>query len=436
MSGPAISHPLRVAQSWSVPAALGFGAEPFEGAAILDEVPGEQALLLWQILRDVDVWLMADRPAGRILFAPEASAGRQRQIETLFPDGIRVHPALDALAALLRGRGRSAGEVSAACAALARWASEQGFARTAFAAALRAGISSPREPSYCYLAGLMARRAADYVRAEAWLKRALALSRRVNDGRHYGLSLMSLANLHMARYEGGPAIRRLRQAIKAARRFALWDLRALAAHDLFVMSTTHGSPAQTVRYAELAARGYGRFHARLPALAHDVAWFLLLWGRPVPALGILQELDTRSMRPQEQLMNLSTMGRAAGAAGEAKVFWRIWGEFWRRLDEVASYDRAAESLVNLAWGAVGLNDLTRVEVAAREALRIAVSRDEGQEIEAAGRMLACLELGRLPEPPVRVICSTTDLADALDAAERLVKRLVQAPALRKPATTA
>lgn len=420
-------------RSWSVPVALGFGPEPFEGAAVLDEMKGEQALLVWQILRDVDVWLAADRPRGHLLFSPEASADRSMEIDRLFPGGAVVHGSLHALSELLRGRRRDPAALSAACAALARWASEEGLAATAFAAGLRGAAASPRDPGYCYLAGLMARRRADYLRAEAWLRRSLALSRRVRDGRHYGLSLMSLANLHMARYEGELAERRLRQAIKAARRFAIWDLRALAFHDLFMLASTHGHPAQAARYALAAARGYGRFHPRLPALAHDVAWFLLVRDRPGRALRILQALDDRSLRPQERLLFLSTVARAAGAAGDAHVFWRTWVDLWQWLDTIPSYDRAGEALINLGWGAAHLGDAARVEVAARETLRIAVPREERQEIEAAEQMLATLAEGRLPLPPVRVPCSDAELQDAVHAAEMLIEQLLEAPALAEAA---
>lgn len=421
----------RALRLWTVPVALGAGSEPFEGAAILDEMPGEQALLVWQILRDVDIWLATDKPAGRLLFGAEANSTRIRLISASFPGDAPVRQSLLALAELLRGTHRHAAQVSVHCAALARWASEAGLPRTAFASAFRAAAASPRDPGYCYLAGVMARRNADYLRAEAWLKRSRAISRRVQDGRHYGLSLMSLANLHLMRYEPAQALRRLRQARKAARRFALWDLCALANHDLFMVTSTHGQPAQAARYALAAVQGYGRFHPRLPALAHDVAWFLLLQDRPARALSILQALDDRSLRPQERMVFLSTVARAAGAAGDVHVFWRAWNELWQWLDAVPTYDRAAEALVNVGWGAARLGDTTRVEVAAREALRIAVPREEGQEVEAAEHMLACIARGSMPEPPARVRCSDAEVEDALVVAEMLIERLLRAPALRQ-----
>ncbi len=423
------AHPqrrsLRGMRSWSVPGALGFGREAFEGAAILEEVPGELAPVLWQVLRDVDLWLEAD---GRRLFARGAAPNRARMIDELALDDEGVRQSLAVIAGCLCGARGDTAQVSAACAALARWAGERGFARTAFAAALRAAAASPREPAHSYLAGVMARRAADYVRAEAWLKRARALALRLGDGRHYGLSLMSLANLHMQRFEKGLAVRRLHQALGAARRFAVWDLRGLAHHDLFLINVTDGTTAQAARHALGAVRGYGRFHPRLPALAHDVAWFLILQGRPGRALPILRALDDRPMRAAERLLALSTVARAAGAAGEVSAFWEAWGEFWKCLDAVPSHDRAAESLVNLGWGAASLRDATRMEVAARETLRIAMPRDQGQEVQAAQEMLACLAAGRFPEPPGVAARPDADVRDALAAADLLLRQLGQSAA--------
>lgn len=418
------------ARAWSVPGALGPGPEPFDGAAVLDELCGERALLVWQTLRDVHLWIAADVPSGAVLFGRGAGTRRIRQIHASFGDDPVVHDALLEMGAVLKGTARNPQGISAACAALAEWASDSGFPRTAFAAAFLGATASPRDPGSCRLAGVMARRNGDHLRAEAWLRRALSISRRRLDGQNYGLALMGLANLHMLRFEAGPAIRRLRQALKAARRFALWDLRALAYHDLFLVASTHGHPVRAARYALMATRGYGHFHPRLTALAHDVAWFLLLRDRPARALDVLREIDSAPLRPQERLFLLSTTARAAGAALDASTYWRLWSDIWLLLDPVLSYDRTAEALVNLAWGAAGLGDTTRLELAAREALRLAQPRGEREAVEVAGHMLACLAEGRLPQLPVRVVCSDADVADACTAAELLLQRLMQAPALR------
>ena len=424
------------ARPWSVPIALGFGPEPFDGAAILDEMSGERALLVWQILRDVDVWLEQDRRESRILFSSGAGIDRVRQIDALFPREPTVHDALRTLAALLEGPVRGTG-ISAACATLARWANDQELARTAFAAALRAAAASPRNPGYCHLAGVLACRSADYMRAEAWLCRSLVLARRASNARRYGLSLMSLAGLHRVRCEAGLAMRRLRQALRAARRFALRDVRALAYHDLFLVTSTHGSSGRAARYALSAARAYGRDQARLPALAQDVARFFLLRERAPCALRLLRAIDERALHPRERLRYLSTLARAAGAAGDEPTFRRAWNDLWQWLDARAADARAAEALVNLARGAARLHDPERVTAAAREAHRIAILCGARRELAAAERMLEGPAGERMAELPPRARCSDTEIADASAAAELLIGRLLQATGARSsPAETA
>lgn len=413
------------ARSWSIPIALGFGPEPFEGAAILDEMSGERALLVWQILRDVDVWLAQDRRESRILFSSGAGIARMRQIDALFPREPTVHDSLRTLATLLEGAGRGAG-VSAACVKLARWANDQELAHTAFAAALRAAAASPRNPGYSHLAGVLACRSADYLRAEAWLCRSLVLARRASNARRYGLSLMSLASLHRRRFEAGPAMRRLRQALRAARRFALRDVRALASHELFLITSTHGTSARAARHALSAARAYVGNHARLRALALDVARFLVLRERAQDALRVLRAIDERSLRPREGLRYLSTLARAAGAEGDEPTFRRAWSDIWHWLDAHAVDARGAEALVNVAWGAARLRDPGRLEAAAREARRIAILCEARRERAVAERMLEVLAGGRMPELPVRARCSDTEIADASAAAELLIGRLLEA----------
>jgi hypothetical protein len=70
-------------------------------------------------------------------------------------------------------------------------------------------------------------------------------------------------------------------------------------------------------------------------------------------------------------------------------------------------------------------------VAAREALRIAVPCNEGQEIEAAELMLAGLAEGRFPELPGIATRSDTDLRDALAAAELLLRELLRTTAFTR-----
>lgn len=418
----------------TVPSGLGMPGEPFEAAAILDEVHGELGLLLWSGVRDVDLWISGAPSERDSLFAAGAEDARRMIIASALQADHRVRQPLEVLAGLLGTAALTAtnAEVSGACATLADWASEAGFPRTAFVTALRAASASPRVPTFCLTAGVMARRLADYVRSEAWLRRAAGLARRVGDNHSHALALMHMANLHLLRYEAGPAVLMLQQALGVARRFSLWETRPKVYHDLFRIHATEGDPRQAARYALAAARGYGRFHPRLPALAHDLALFLILQDRPRTALRVLQSLDPGRLRAAERLLVLGSTARAAGATGQVRLYCEIWSEVWMRLDSVQSYDRASEALVNLAWGAAALEDATRLEVAAREALRLALPRDEKQEVLAATQMLECVASGTFPELITRTPGSKEDLQHAVAAAELLLRDLLRCPQVITP----
>lgn len=417
-----------------LPAALGMSGEPFDGAAVLYEMHGEPALLLWSGLRDVDLAAAGVTANPEELFAQDAEQARRRWISATIGLHAELRPPLELLAGLLGDNPPHLSEVSSACSTIASWASDAGFGRTALAAALRAAAASPRQPAYSYLAGIMARRIADDPRAEAWLKRTSVMAQRVGDVWHHGLALMALANLHMLRFEAEPAISKLHQVLTLSRRYALWDLRPRAYHDLFCIGCTDGSPRQAAAYALAAARGYGRFHAGTRTLAHDLAVFLILQDRAPIALRILRSLDYGQLRNAEQLLVLGSIGRAAGAAGEIRLYGEIWDEFWKRLDSVIEYDRTAEALISLAWGAASLRDATRLEVAAREALRIATPRRELQEVLQAELMLASLSRGEFPEPVSRVTGTPDDLHDAITAAELLLRDMLRWPHVAAPDT--
>lgn len=91
---------------------------------------------------------------------------------------------------------------------------------------------------------------------------------------------------------------------------------------------------------------------------------------------------------------------------------------------------AAEALISFAFGAVALGDTPRVEIAAREALRMATARQEWQEAAAARNLLASLAAGRLHAAPSIAAGTDDDLRDALAAAELLLQQLVRTPAVR------
>jgi tetratricopeptide (TPR) repeat protein len=412
-----------------IPPGLGPGCLTFAGAAVLDELNSDLGLLIWNSLRSVDVWARAGKDERQGLFTRPSAGRRQEWIDALAGPDPALRKTLNVLAGILDSPAPAPHQVALACAELARWANREGFTATAFEAAARAASAAPRVAAYCVLAGETARRLGDYTRAASWLTRTLRLARRTRDRRSYGRALLEMAMIHMVRYEREPAERRLHQAIRAARRHSLWNVRARAYHNLFCIQTTEGDVRTAAGYALAAAESYGLHHPQVPALAHDVALFLATHGRYERALGILEALAMRFPRKRERILAVSTLGRVSGLAGDRLRFVDAWSTAWKMLDDGTGENYAAEAMINLAWGAAALGDGMRMEIAAREALRIAEVREEGQEIQSARQMLAAAAAGTFPDGPRTAAGSDEELRDALSAAEKLLEQLARFPAV-------
>jgi tetratricopeptide (TPR) repeat protein len=385
----------RSPRPWVVPPALLVSDEPFEGYHILDELRDELGVLLWQSARDVDLWASAPPETRPELFTPGSLRARAERISADVPADSPARPLLETLAQVLGGVVRGgAAEVAELCGELSGWAGERGLPRTALAWAQRAAVAAPEEAGPAYAVGVVARRAADYRRAETWFRRSLALARRNRDWKYYGFAHMGIANMYMQRGDAPRARARLLKALRAARRYGVWTVKPLALHDLFCISATGDDVELAVTYARAAFRSYGRRHPRLPGLAHDVARFWLTHGHFERALSIFRAVLPHLQRPQERLLAWSNIAEAAGGAGQAATMERAWSEVWRIIEEREDRERAAEALINVARGAAHLGEATRQEIAASYALTIAIRRKESQERILAERLVESARHGR------------------------------------------
>jgi tetratricopeptide (TPR) repeat protein len=416
----------RSSRPWVVPPGLLSHDEPFEGFNVLDEMRSELGVILWQALRDVELWATSPAHLRPTLFTPGCLRHRMERIEAEVDVRAPERPLLEDLSTLLAApQTLRPTAVADVCADIARWASDHAHPRTALAFAQRAALAAPEEAGSAYLVGLMARRMADYRRAESWLRRALALGRRNHDWRHYSLAHMGLANLHMQRGDGPKARIRLLRALRSARRYSVWSVRSLALHDLFVLSMTGPDSKLAEHYAQAAFRSYGRRHPRLPALAHDIAKFWMIHNQYDIALTIFRAVLPHITRVPERLIVLSNVAQAAGGAGDKATFVRAWNEVWRIIDEGADLERVPEALINMAYGAELLGEVVRMDMAASYALTIATRRQEAQQVVVAEELLRKARHGghgRDPEhvvPPPR-LSGSSDLF-----AERLVEALVE-----------
>jgi hypothetical protein len=145
----------RIHRPWVVPPGLLLLNEPFEGFNVLDETRSELGVLLWQSLRDVDLWSLARPEARTGLFSPGSLRRRSERIETEIESDHPARPLLEAMTRLLAAPDRvSEMEVSEVCEEISRWASDTGLPRTALAFAQRAALAAPDEAAPAYLVGL------------------------------------------------------------------------------------------------------------------------------------------------------------------------------------------------------------------------------------------------------------------------------------------
>ena len=411
---------------WIVPPGLLMQGEPFEGYHVLDETRDELGLLLWQSLRDVEVWAMAGPDERRELFMSGAMVQRLERIEEEVDPTVPVRAVLVGLASLLAEPTRvMPAQVCELCETLSRWASDAGLPRTALAFAQRAAMSMPDEAGPAYLVGLVSRRAADYRRAEVWFRRALAIARHAHDWRVYSLAHTGLGQMHMQRGDAPRARIRLLRALRAARRHGIWSVRSIALHDLFCIAATGPDPRLAEQYARAAFRSYGRRHPRLPVLAHDIARFWMSRGSHDLALVIFQAVLPHFARPQEHMLGLSNLGQAAGGAGDADLFTQVWNDVWTMIDERDDTELVAEALINLAYGAQSLGQVVRMDMAASYALTVATRRNEAQETLVAEQLLQLSRHMGQSSDPEPVVEEAETLSGSNQLAEQLVDALME-----------
>jgi hypothetical protein len=193
---------------WVIPPGLRAGDEPFESYRVLEEVRAGVGVTLWQVLRDTDLWSITPPEVRSRLFAP-ALVRRRRASMTELGLAREVRIPLDKIGRALEGRTRNnpGTQVTRACQALSRWAGDHGMPRTALAFAQSAALATPDQAGPAYLVGLLARRNAEYRRAETWFRRALGLARRSEDWPAWGSATCTASGATIPRRASGTSAR-------------------------------------------------------------------------------------------------------------------------------------------------------------------------------------------------------------------------------------
>ena len=365
---------------WRVPPALLYGPEALEGGGVLGEVRGELGLVLWQALRDTVLWAETP-PSERVgLFTDDAEPRRLAALLCLGITGDLEQPLQEL--ARLAGRPERAGaeRVGLACREVVQWAEAEGKPATALAFAQAAALTCPGDAAASFKVGQLARKQAQYARAESWLRRTVPLGRQSGDWASYALAFSGLGNLYVQR-GNFPAARRFHmRALRAAKRHCLHSIEGDALHDLFVIAVTSDRVQEAEEHARAAFDAYGPEHPRIPNLAHDVAYFWMTQGYFERALAVFRALLPYVHRPAERLATLSNIARAAGGCGKDQTFEEAWKTVWETYVTVSAteMEAQAEAFLELAYGATSLAQWDRAERAVHRALELAEARREAR----------------------------------------------------------
>jgi tetratricopeptide (TPR) repeat protein len=363
---------------WRVPPALKRGDEIFEGLGVLDELAGEKGLVLWQSLRDALLWAEAQDDERASLFAADAERARMAVILTAQPSPDLEEP-LGVLARMLGEPTQISDEmVALACRRVSQWADDEGLLTTALAFAQAAATVTPGDPSVAFAVGKLARRKAEYARAETWFRRTIALARQIGDWATYSEAFLGLGRMYMQRGNLPMSRRFLVRSMRAAQRNSLHELEGMALHALFGVSVEAGREQEAGELARVAYNAYGAHSRHVPRLAQDVAYWWITQGYFSRAVPVLRSLLPHLPQPADRLMVFGNIARAAGGLGDRETFREAWVECFDLLHNAAVDERAAQGLLDLAYGAASLGLWDKAEMAAREALEIGSRRQEAK----------------------------------------------------------
>jgi len=397
-----------VTRRWRVPPPIiqdGSAPGP-EGLSVLQEERGELGVVLWKSLRSVLLWSDTEPVLRRNLRDEESADRRQSEILAAIPpseDGVRR--ALEDLLPVLHRPEFTEPEFTAlACSRIARWAEARGQLRTALEFHQAAALCCPGDPQLALAVGRTARDLAQYPRAEAWLHRAIGLSRQATDWESYVRSYLQHGVMLMRRGALPAARRSMLKALRRSRRQGLRKPEAWSLHDLFVLESTSGRSTHALNYAREAVAMAPANAEDLPRLAHDIAYFWLQAGNFRHALPVFMATLPRvpiSARPTV----LGSIARAAAGAGDPGVF--RWAE--EQLVSAAEGPGVAEAWVEVARGAILMGELERADRAAGYAESVARARREGrirflaeavlEEARAEAQAARAASVERHPAPP-------------------------------------
>lgn len=317
---------------------------PLDDFAVLAEVDGELGRELLLALHNVRLLAAAPEAARTKLFRARGSA----HTIVSAPDPIRS--ALAVFAAMVHRGEPSTRELSRACHHVAQWAAGQSYPVTAIAYAEAAAHLLPSEAELANLAGRACRQAGERARAELWYERGLGLARRSGNAQEYINGHLGFGNLLRDYGEHGGALRWIKRAGVAARRFGLREAAAEALHDAYAIAYLRGEFARATSFARRAARVYPVHARRMPYFGADLALLLSRRGFYGIALELLRTVQPHLKAPVDALQIWSLVAYAAGGCGDHEAYHEALGQV-REMSETYRESSAAA----LSYAAAGVH---------------------------------------------------------------------------------
>ena len=315
---------------------------------VLQELGREPGLVLWLLLRDVEIWADAPASTRRTLFRGfEIFAA-----EAVLPPAISAE--VNAVVAMLGGSVPGAGPD--ACRNIAAWA-EPLAPRTTLLFAQAAALLDPASGERARDVARHALQCQQPVRAETWLRRAVALARRQRDWSTYALAYADLGEIHEARTEPAAASDAFQRALRVCRRHSLPGFvrgRPLVGFLRAALREGRADAASRIKRAVL--RAVPPADRAAPPIYLALATALASAGRPGEVVSLLRDAMPAHGTEEERFALARLLVRSA-ADGDPVERERAWEDAIELLQRGARTGAFARLLARLA------DDLRDVPVA-------------------------------------------------------------------------
>lgn len=356
------------------------------GAVILEEVPPDFALHVFQALRFTFAWAAGPLASGEEFDMSNLGEWEAEVLQTQGTDEALWAPVSVIAGELARPAELELDRLSYACLAVMDWALGHEAFGTAVLFAEAAAVVWPTNARLAWLCGKVCRERQDFGRAEMWLRRAKRVARWTGDWEIQARAINSLGNMkvYVGDHAGGREL--LLSAARLARRRRLRERHAMVLHDLLVVSIYTEAWSEGESYGERAFVLYGPDHPNIMSLTFDLAYLSIHQGQFARAIEVLNQLGSRFTCDDRKLRVYAAIARAAGVVGDAEAFHHAWANSWVLIDGGTVDHLRADAAFEVGMGAVsvGFRDLAEQALrVARDAARDLLEQDTFEKAESA-----------------------------------------------------